>query len=407
MKKIQLHIKNKNGESLAAHLITPINGRVDSIAIFVHCFTCSSSLAVVRNISSELTSHGISVLNFDFTGLGFSDGDFSETTFSHNISDILSVNEFLTEHYIAPTLLIGHSLGGAAAIIASNLLSNIQAVVSIAAPADVKHITRHFEGPQEDINIAGEAVLSIGGRPFKIKKQFINDLEAHHLEDEVKLLRRPLLLFHSPQDLIVDIENAASIYNKANHPKSFISLDGADHLISNKKDAFYVAEVIASWAKRYVVIKKEDKAVKDTEGEQVLVYHETAVPFTSHIYTKTHHIYGDEPVDFGGHGLGLSPYELLNAAIGSCTVLTLKLYAQRKQWDLKEVFVYLSYSKKHAAELNLEIEEMGQLDHISKKIKLIGNLTEEQRDALKEVASKCPVHKTVANKVYFDTQLIQ
>ena len=406
MKKTELFIKNKNGESLAAQLITPMNGRINSIAIFAHCFTCSSSLAVVRNISSELTNQGISVLDFDFTGLGHSEGDFSETTFSNNISDIVAVNEFLTENYIAPTILIGHSLGGAAVIIAANLLSNIQAVVSIAAPSYVKHVTKLFGGLEDAINKNGEAVLSIGGRPFKIKKQFIDDLEAHNLEDEVKLLHKPLLLMHSPQDLIVGIENAASLYHKAHHPKSFISLDGADHLISDKKDAFYVAEVISSWVTRYVEIKKEEKEIKNTEGEQVLVYHETIVPFTNHIYTKTHHIYGDEPVEFGGDDLGLSPYELLNAAIGSCTVLTLKLYAQRKQWDLKEVFVYLSYSRKHAAELKLEIEEMGQLDHISKKIKLIGNLTEEQRNKLIEIASKCPVHKTVASKVYFETQLI-
>ena len=406
MKKTQLPIKNKNGESLAAQLITPVNGKITSIAIFAHCFTCSSSLAVVRNISSELTSHGISVLNFDFTGLGHSDGDFSETTFSNNVSDIVAVNEFLSENYIAPTLLIGHSLGGAAVIIAANLLSNIQAVVAIAAPSYVKHITSHFQGLDDTINEKGEAVLSIGGRPFKIKKQFLDDLEAHNLEAEVKLLHRPLLLMHSPQDSIVGIENAAALYHKAHHPKSFISLDGADHLITNKKDAFYVAEVISSWVKRYVEIKKAGDEVRDTEGEQVLVYHETVVPFTNHIYTKTHHIYGDEPVEAGGDGLGLSPYELLNAAIGSCTVLTLKLYAQRKQWDLKEVFVYLSYSKKHSAELKLDIEEMGQLDHIFKKIKLIGNLSEEQREKLKEIASKCPVHKTVANKVYFETKLI-
>ena len=412
MKKTELLIKNKNGESLAAQLITPMNGQINSIAIFAHCFTCSSSLAVVRNISSELTRHGISVLDFDFTGLGHSDGDFSETTFSNNVSDIIAVNEFLTENYIAPTILIGHSLGGAAVIIAANKLPNIQAVVSIAAPSYVKHVIKLFEGLEDAITENGEAVLSIGGRPFKIKKEFIDDLEAHNLEDEVKLLRKPLLLLHSPQDLIVGIENAASLYHKAHHPKSFISLDGADHLISSKEDAFYVAEVISSWVKRYVVIKKDEKVekyeedVKDTDGEQVLVYHETIVPFTSHIYTKTHHIYGDEPVEFGGDDLGLSPYELLNAAIGSCTVLTLKLYAQRKQWDLKEVFVYLSYSRKHAAELKLEIEEMGQLDHISKKIKLIGNLTEEQISKLLEIASKCPVHKTVAGKVYFETQLI-
>lgn len=406
MKKTELHIKNKNGEALAAQLITPVNGKINNIAIFAHCFTCSSSFAVVRNISSELTSQGISVLNFDFTGLGHSEGDFSETTFSNNISDIVAVNEFLTENYIAPTILIGHSLGGAAVIIAANMLPNIQAVVSIGAPSYVKHVTKLFGGLENAIAAKGEATLSIGGRPFKIKKQFIDDLEAHNLEDEVRLLHKPLLLLHSPQDLIVNIENAASLYHKAHHPKSFVSLDGADHLITGKKDAFYVAEVISSWVKRYVEIKKEEKEIKDTEGEQVLVYHETIIPYTSHIYTKTHHIYGDEPVEFGGDDLGLSPYELLNAAIGSCTVLTLKLYAQRKQWDLKEVFVYLSYSRKHAAELNLDIEEMGQLDHIFKKIKLVGNLSEEQREKLKEIASKCPVHKTVAGKVYFETQLI-
>ena len=406
MKKISLDIKNRNGENLSAHLITPINGVINNIAIFAHCFTCSSSLAVVKNISNELTNQGISVLNFDFTGLGHSEGDFSETTFSNNISDIIDVNAFLTQNHVAPTILIGHSLGGAAVIISANMLPNIQAVVSIAAPSFVKHVTKHFGNLEENIEKKGEATLSIGGRPFKIKKQFIDDLESHNLENEVKKLRKPLLIMHSPQDLIVGIENAASLYHKAIHPKSFISLDGADHLITNKKDAFYVAEVIGSWVKRYVEIKKEEIEIKDTEGEQVLVYHETIVPYTNHIYTKTHHIYGDEPLDFGGDDLGLSPYELLNAAVGSCTVLTLKLYAQRKQWNLKEVFVYLSYSKRHSSELNVNIEDMGQLDHIFKKIKLIGNLTDEQRNKLKEIASKCPVHKTVANKVYFETELI-
>ena len=407
MKKINLDIKNNNGDTLAAHLVTPMNGQINNIAIFAHCFTCSSSLAVVRNISSELTNQGISVLNFDFTGLGESDGDFSETTFSNNISDIIAVNDFLTQNYVSPSILIGHSLGGAAAIISANKLPNIQAVVSIAAPSFVKHVTAHFGGLEETITKKGEATLSIGGRPFKIKKQFLEDLESHNLENEVKKLRKPLLIMHSPHDLIVGIENAASLYHQAIHPKSFISLNGADHLITEKKDAFYVAEVISSWVKRYVEIKDNSiKTLKDTNGEQVLVYHETSVPFTNHIYTNSHHILGDEPKDFGGDDLGLSPYELLNSAIGSCTVLTLKLYAQRKQWDLREVFVYLSYSKKHASELGLEIEDMGQLDHIYKKIKLVGNLTEEQKGKLKEIASKCPVHKTVASPVHFTTELL-
>lgn len=242
---------------MAAHLLTGMDDEINNIAIFAHCFTCSSSLAVVRNISSELIHQGISVLNFDFTGLGHSDGDFSETTFSNNISDIIAVNDFLVENYSAPTILIGHSLGGAAVIIAANLLSSIEAVVTIGAPSYVKHITKLFEGLEDTITENGEAVLSIGGRPFNIKKQFIDDLEAHNLEDEIELLRKPLLLLHSPQDLIVGIENAASLYHKAHHPKSFISLDGADHLITNREDARYVAEVISSWVKRYVNLKKE------------------------------------------------------------------------------------------------------------------------------------------------------
>lgn len=235
MKKINLDIKNNNGDTLAAHLVTPMNGQINNIAIFAHCFTCSSSLAVVRNISSELTNQGISVLNFDFTGLGESDGDFSETTFSNNISDIIAVNDFLTQNYVSPSILIGHSLGGAAAIISANKLPNIQAVVSIAAPSFVKHVTAHFGGLEETITKKGEATLSIGGRPFKIKKQFLEDLESHNLENEVKKLRKPLLIMHSPHDLIVGIENAASLYHQAIHPKSFISLNGADHLITEKR----------------------------------------------------------------------------------------------------------------------------------------------------------------------------
>lgn len=407
MIKKDLQIKNRNGENLSAHLVMPPDGKVSNIAVFAHCFTCSSNLAIVKNISNELTTKGIAVLNFDFTGLGHSEGDFSETNFSNNISDLEDINTWLTQNYVAPSILIGHSLGGAAAIIAANRLLNIQAVISIAAPSYARHVTKHFGNLEETIERKGYALVAIGGRPFTIKKQFIDDLETHSLEDEVAKLQRPLLILHSPQDKIVAIENAAALYHKAKHPKSFISLNGADHLLTDKEDALYVADVIGSWVKRYVPVTKDvtpDK--KDTMGEQVLVYHETDVPYTNHIYTSSHHVYGDEPIDFGGNDLGLSPYELLVASIGSCTALTIKLYAQRSKWDLKEVYVYLTYAKKHAVELNLDIEDMGKLDHITKKIKLIGNLTEEQQAKLKEIASKCPVHKTVSGPVYFTTHLI-
>jgi putative redox protein len=411
MKTIDLKIVNKDGEKLAAHLVIPANGKIHNIAIFAHCFTCSSNLFVVKNISNELIEKGISVLNFDFTGLGHSEGDFSETNFSNNISDLVDVNTFLTENYIAPTILIGHSLGGAAAIIAASKLKNIKAVVSIAAPSSVKHITRHFQNFDEIIKKKGHAVLNIGGRPFTIRKQFLDDLENHNLEEVVKELRKPIMLMHSPQDTIVEIDNAGRLYHNAFHPKSFISLDGANHLVTNKKDAAYIASVIASWVERYVPIAangtNETMMLKNVEGEQVLVYHETSAPYTNHIYTKTKHILGDEPIDFGGNDLGLSPYELLIAAIGSCTTLTVKLYAQRKGWDLKEVYVYLSYVKKHAEEIqNVEPDAMGRIDHILKKIKFVGNLSAEQIIKLKEIASKCPVHKTVAGKVYFQTEMV-
>lgn len=407
MNTIKLHIKNKIGNLLFSRLYTPINGKVDKIAIFAHCFTCSSSLSVVKNISQELTNSGISVLSFDFTGLGHSEGDFSETNISTNISDILDINEYLSKHYSPASILIGHSLGGAAVLLSANMLPNLEAIVTIAAPSYASHVTKHFYNAEERILKEGEATILIGERPFNIKKEFLEDLTKHDIVEEVHNLNKPLLILHSPQDVIVEIENAASIYHNARHPKSFISLNGSDHLITNKEDAFYVANVIGSWVKRYVKINpKNEEILKSTEGEQVLVYHDVSEAFTNHIYTISHHIFGDEPISFGGDDLGLSPYELLNAAIGSCTVLTLKLYAQRKGWDLKEVYVYLSYSKKHASELMLDIDDMGQLDHISKKIKLIGNLSNEQQQKLKEIASKCPVHKTVSGMVYFTTDLM-
>jgi putative redox protein len=408
MTKNEFQITNREGNALSSVLYTPQNGTYTAVAVFAHCFACNKNMRAVRYISSDLTAKGIAVLSFDFTGLGHSEGSFSDNSLSGNITDIEDVCAYMKQHYLSPSILIGHSLGGAAVIIAANRLPDIQAVVAIGAPSYSRHITQHFGNLEEVINKKGHALISIGGYPVTVHKQFLDDLDHYNVEEEVKKLRRPLLVLHSPQDTVVEIKNAARLYHAAFHPKSFISLNGADHLLTDENDAAYVADVIASWVKRYVKIEAQaGTALKDIQGEQLLVHHDTAEKFVSHIYNPTLHVYGDEPVSFGGSGLGLSPYELLLAAVGSCTVLTVKLYAQRKGWDLKEVYAYLSYAKKHAEELNLDVEAMGKIDHIGKKLKFEGNLTEEQIEKLMDIATKCPVHKTVSSEVHFTEELIR
>ncbi|MBL7711938.1 MAG: alpha/beta fold hydrolase [Chitinophagaceae bacterium] len=407
MNQQEFAISNRDGHALSCILYTPHNGLYTTIAVFAHCFTCTKNMKAVRQISIELTRRSVAVLSFDFTGLGHSEGHFSETNLSGNIADIEDVCRYMQLYYRNPAILIGHSLGGAAVLIAANRLPAIQAVVAIAAPSYARHVTRHFGLLEETIDKKGEAKISIGGHPFAVRKQFLEDLDRHNVIEEVRKLKRPLLILHSPQDSIVGIENAASLYHSAFHPKSFISLNGADHLLSSNSDTRYVADVIASWVKRYVSIETpEDQSLKDRQGEQVLVHHDVQEIYVSHIYNATLHIYGDEPLASGGSGLGLSPYELLLAAIGSCTALTVKLYAQRKGWPLKEVSVYLSHARKHAEELSLDVETMGKIDHISKKLAFKGDLTKEQVEKLAEIAAKCPVHKTVSSEVHFTEEVI-
>ena len=408
MKSTQIAIPTQSGLNLHAKIELPANGKALQFAIFAHCFTCNSDLAVVRHISRSLTSKGIAVVRFDFTGLGKSEGSFKETNFSNDVSDLVDVCKFLKENYKAPQLLIGHSLGGTAVLMAAFQLPEVKGVVTIGSPSDPGHVKKLIKYTPGKFENADEYEANIGGRPFSIQKQFIDDLDKNDLLGKIKNLDKALLIMHSPQDTMVEISNAAELYNNAFHPKSFVSLDGADHLLMNKGDALYAAEVIGAWATRYIELpKKEENAKISTEGEQVVAHLNLENGFTTQIYTDNHHITADEPVDFGGDDVGPSPFELLNAAVGACTVMTLKLYAERKKWDLKEVFVYLNYSKKHAAELAIETEEMGQIDVIEKKIKLVGDLDEVQKEKLKEIASKCPVHKTVSNKVVFETELVE
>ncbi|MDC7996601.1 alpha/beta fold hydrolase [Gilvibacter sediminis] len=405
MKTTTIEIAKSEG-SLFARLEVPANGKVRHYAIFAHCFTCNSNLSVVRYISRTLTNHGFGVVRFDFTGLGRSSGEFADSNFSGNVQDLITVAEYLEKEYEAPAMLIGHSLGGAAVLAAAAQLDSIKAIVSIGAPAEVDHVTHLFEDGLNEIEQTGSAEVNIGGRPFRIKKQFVDDLKSRNLLDTVNGLKIPYLIMHSPQDMTVSIENAAKLYHAAFHPKSFISLDGADHLLTNKVDAVYVADMIGTWAGKYFPELDED--LISTKGEQVVVHLDLENNFTSEVFTPNHTLIADEPKSIGGDDLGPSPYELLNASLGACTVMTLKMYAQRKGWDLQEVFCYLTYSKKHTDDLpeDLEVEATGQIDHVQKTLEFVGDLDEKQRERLKQIASKCPVHKTLTSPTIIDTKLI-
>ena len=406
MKSQKLKITNRKGLTLNAQLELPANQKPNYYAIFAHCFTCSSSLSAVRHVSRSLTQDGFAVVRFDFTGLGRSEGKFADSHFSANVDDLLDVHAYMTENYDAPSLLVGHSLGGAAVLVAASKLEAVKAVATVGAPATVTHVKHLFSHGIDEIEEKGETEVNIGGRPFKINRDFVEEFDKTDLPAIVKSLRKPLLIMHSPFDKIVGIENAEQLYKTAFHPKSFVTLDNADHLLTQEKDSQYVGEVIGTWAKRY--FPKEENTMLSTEGEQ-LVGHLNIIEdnFTTSIQTKNHTLIADEPESIGGSDFGPSPYEYLNAGLAACTVMTLKMYAERKQWDLREVFVYISHSRKHSDDLQVDVDKPKYLDHISKKLKFVGNLDATQIERLKEISSRCPVHRTLESEVIFETQIIQ
>ncbi|WP_435181860.1 bifunctional alpha/beta hydrolase/OsmC family protein [Cellulophaga omnivescoria] len=404
MKSTRLHIKNKNGLQLQAYLELPANQKPNYFAIFAHCFTCSSTLTAVKNISRSLTTHGFGVIRFDFTGLGRSEGEFADSHFSANVDDLIAVNNYLTKNYSAPSLLVGHSLGGAAVIVAASKLANIKAVATIGAPSTASHVTHLFTHDISSIPEKGNVEVNIGGRPFKINKEFAEDFSKTDLPKITKELRKPILILHSPIDTIVGVDNAQELYLNAHHPKSFVSLDQADHLLTNSTDSIYAGNVIGTWVQRYFEPKENE--MLSTEGEQ-LVGHLNLLDdnFTTTIQTKNHTLIADEPEGIGDD-FGPSPYDFLSAGLAACTVMTLKMYAQRKKWDLQEVFVYITYAKKHSADLMLDVDKPTKYDHLSKKLKFVGNLDDKQKLRLKEIASKCPVHRTLQSDIIIDTTIV-
>jgi putative redox protein len=387
---------NTAGERLAALLDSPLD-KPRAYALFAHCFTCGKDIHAARRIAEGLTALGIAVLRFDFTGLGSSEGEFANTTFSSNVADLVAAAAELRRKRQAPAILIGHSLGGAAVLAAAADVPEARAVVTIAAPCDPSHVAglvrnRGTESASGDIDVA------LGGRSFRVSRAFLKDVAEQMLERRIAALHKALLIFHSPTDDIVGIENASRIFTAARHPKSFVSLAGADHLLSRRGDSTYVANVIHAWADRYLDLP--EIAPEMPEAANALTVRETRVGrFQQEIKGGRHRILADEPVAAGGLDSGLGPYDLVLAGLGACTSMTLRLYAERKAIPLERTMVRLAHSRIHATDCeNCETKE-GMLDRIDRAITLTGNLTDDQRKRLIEIADKCPVHRTLTSEI--------
>jgi len=394
MQKIEF--TGAGGDLLAARLELPAD-KPRAFALFAHCFTCGKDILAARNIAERLTGLGFAVLRFDFTGLGASGGDFANTNFSSNVEDLVQAAQYLRESHAAPSLLIGHSLGGAAVLVAAGRIPEVLAVATIGAPSDPGHVTRLFAEVRPEIDVRGEAELVLAGRRFRIRKQFLEDIENQKLTKAIGSMRKALAVFHSPVDRVVSIDNAADIYRAARHPKSFISLDDADHLLSRREDADYVATVLAAWAERYLPKRTDEKTLP--EDGVVLVRETGRGKFQNEVLNGPHRMYADEPLSVGGDATGPSPYGYLLAGLGACTAMTVRLYADRKNWPLTRVSVSLRHDKIHAADCaDCETRE-GMIDKIDRELSFEGALDAEQKARLLEIADKCPVHRTLHSEI--------
>jgi len=391
---------NARGEKLAALLDRPA-GQPVAFALFAHCFTCGKDILAAKRIAEGLTGRGIAVLRFDFTGLGASSGEFANTTFSSNVADLVAAASHLRSVYQAPAILIGHSLGGAAVLAAAAQCPEVRAVATIGAPIDPAHVTGLFKQHVDTIQQQGEVEVALAGRPFRIRREFLDDVAMHKLEECLAKLRKALLVLHSPTDDIVGIENASAIFTAAKHPKSFVSLAGADHLLSRRSDAVYVAEVIAAWSERYLdMVPEPDQMPLDG----VLVGETGNGKFEQSIIAGKHRYLADEPVSVGGNGSGPSPYEYLLAGLGACTSMTIRLYADLKKIPLRRVSVRLKHDKIHASDCEHCETKEGKIDRIDREITLEGDLSAEQRGKLLEIADKCPVHRTLHSEIDIRTR---
>lgn len=393
------------GNTLAAKLDLPV-GKPRGFALFAHCFSCSKDVLAASRIARRLAGHGVAVLRFDFTGLGQSDGDFANTNFSSNSDDLVKAAEYLGREHQAPAILIGHSLGGAAVLAAAHRIPSVKAVVTIGAPADAEHVTRQFKAKLPEIEETGEAEVSLGGRSFRIKRQFLDDIADHSLETAASELRKPLLICHSPVDEIVGIDNASRLFVAAKHPKSFVSLDDADHLLSKAGDSHHVADIVSAWAERYAApdpLPSPPKPV--TDG--VVVQETRLGKFQNWVVNQEHRLLADEPASVGGDASGMTPYGYVSAGLAACTSMTMRMYADHKKLSLDRITVSVVHNKSHVDDCeSCEQGKPVKIDLFEKSIRLEGDLSEADRQKLLEIADKCPVHRTLHSEVSVRTQLV-
>jgi uncharacterized OsmC-like protein/pimeloyl-ACP methyl ester carboxylesterase len=391
-------------QQLAAALDAP-EGEIRAYALFAHCFTCGKDVLAAKRIAVALAAKGIAVLRFDFTGLGSSEGDFANSTFTSNVADLVRAADHLRTTFKAPTLLIGHSLGGAAMLAAAHQIPEAKAVVTIAAPSDPSHVTGQFADSIEKIRKDGQAEVSLAGRPFTIRREFLDDIAEQGLMAHVAKLHKALLVMHAPTDDTVGIDNATRIFVTAKHPKSFVSLAGADHLLSDRRDSAYVADVIAAWASRYLDAATSEETADPGEAARNVVVQETGnSKFQQSVTVGPYRLLADEPVAAGGEDTGPGPYDYLLASLGACTSMTMRLYADRKSLPLARTTVTLRHSKIYAQDCADCETKVGMLDQIERVITMEGALTAEQRGKLMEIADKCPVHRTLTSEIHIVTR---
>lgn len=405
-RRTKLDFPGTDGLKIAGLLETP-DGSPRAFVLFAHCFTCGKDVVAASHIARSLVARGYAVLRFDFTGLGSSDGDFANSSFSSNITDLIHAADYLREHYRAPALLIGHSLGGAAVLAAAHAVPEAVGVVTIGAPSDPRHVTKQFACDLEAIERDGSAQVTLAGRPFTIKKEFLDDLEHQHQQERVAHLNKALLIFHSPVDVTVSISEAEQIYRMAKHPKSFVSLDDADHLLTKARDSEYVAMTIAAWASRFIA-----DATAIAQEETSLPSGHVMVCEKNKKFTRTvlsdHHVWAaDEPTSVGGSDLGPDPYEHLLAALGTCTSMTIRMYANHKKIALDNVTVELEHDRQHVEDCVDCNSEPRKIEILRKVITLEGKLSQQQRQRLLEIADRCPVHQTLHGDLKITTELVE